>query len=152
MSGSTPTSLPPSTDSIGAYSALVPTLMTPAFWMSAGSFEKRGALSVPLDDSEELPPLSVWSPQAESSKAPATARDPTAARRVRAAVVRRVELAVMVGSSGGWMEMPMGRHMPMGRREHTPSGVATRSEEHTSELQSRRDLVCRLLLEKKKEK
>src|SRR5438874_7631797 len=27
-----------------------------------------------------------------------------------------------------------------------------RSEEHTSELQSRRDLVCRLLLEKKKTK
>src|SRR5690349_22887341 len=31
-----------------------------------------------------------------------------------------------------------------------PSQV--RSEEHTSELQSRRDLVCRLLLEKKKKK
>src|SRR5437868_12145905 len=28
--------------------------------------------------------------------------------------------------------------------------VASRSEEHTSELQSRFDLVCRLLLEKKK--
>src|SRR6266496_4333697 len=28
----------------------------------------------------------------------------------------------------------------------------SRSEEHTSELQSRRDLVCRLLLEKKKKK
>src|SRR2546421_5257973 len=28
----------------------------------------------------------------------------------------------------------------------------TRSEEHTSELQSRSDLVCRLLLEKKKQK
>src|SRR2546421_7998919 len=28
----------------------------------------------------------------------------------------------------------------------------TRSEEHTSELQSRSDLVCRLLLEKKKKK
>src|SRR5690349_23652781 len=27
----------------------------------------------------------------------------------------------------------------------------SRSEEHTSELQSRRDLVCRLLLEKKKQ-
>src|SRR5438874_10723808 len=27
---------------------------------------------------------------------------------------------------------------------------SSRSEEHTSELQSRRDLVCRLLLEKKK--
>src|SRR5690349_23575233 len=30
--------------------------------------------------------------------------------------------------------------------------VLPRSEEHTSELQSRRDLVCRLLLEKKKKK
>src|SRR5690349_22599939 len=30
--------------------------------------------------------------------------------------------------------------------------AAARSEEHTSELQSRRDLVCRLLLEKKKKK
>src|SRR5690349_22396164 len=29
-------------------------------------------------------------------------------------------------------------------------GPGYRSEEHTSELQSRRDLVCRLLLEKKK--
>src|SRR5438874_9813521 len=29
-------------------------------------------------------------------------------------------------------------------------GHRRRSEEHTSELQSRRDLVCRLLLEKKK--
>src|SRR5206468_8268281 len=29
--------------------------------------------------------------------------------------------------------------------------VANRSEEHTSELQSRSDLVCRLLLEKKNE-
>src|SRR5690349_23874789 len=32
----------------------------------------------------------------------------------------------------------------------TVTSVAPRSEEHTSELQSRRDLVCRLLLEKKK--
>src|SRR5207249_12000604 len=32
----------------------------------------------------------------------------------------------------------------------TPSQAAPRSEEHTSELQSRFDLVCRLLLEKKK--
>src|SRR5690349_23930012 len=32
------------------------------------------------------------------------------------------------------------------------TGAPGRSEEHTSELQSRRDLVCRLLLEKKKKK
>src|SRR5699024_12098244 len=31
-------------------------------------------------------------------------------------------------------------------------GSSARSEEHTSELQSRFDLVCRLLLEKKKKK
>src|SRR5260221_8542871 len=31
-------------------------------------------------------------------------------------------------------------------------GVRARSEEHTSELQSHSDLVCRLLLEKKKKK
>src|SRR5438034_6268234 len=34
-----------------------------------------------------------------------------------------------------------------------PSNISdTRSEEHTSELQSHSDLVCRLLLEKKKKK
>src|SRR5438034_2831959 len=32
----------------------------------------------------------------------------------------------------------------------TPVRVSSRSEEHTSELQSHSDLVCRLLLEKKK--
>src|SRR5204863_3370966 len=38
-------------------------------------------------------------------------------------------------------------------QEHDPqTPEMSRSEEHTSELQSRRDLVCRLLLEKKKKK
>src|SRR5215471_6176187 len=36
-----------------------------------------------------------------------------------------------------------------GQHERLPD---VRSEEHTSELQSRRDLVCRLLLEKNKKK
>src|SRR5438105_12081925 len=35
-------------------------------------------------------------------------------------------------------------------RNYKPLVLALRSEEHTSELQSRVDLVCRLLLEKKK--
>src|SRR5207249_10811081 len=38
------------------------------------------------------------------------------------------------------------------RRGTTPQLEGLRSEEHTSELQSRFDLVCRLLLEKKKKK
>src|SRR3712207_8786624 len=37
-----------------------------------------------------------------------------------------------------------------GRRAASRAGPAPRSEEHTSELQSRQYLVCRLLLEKKK--
>src|SRR2546421_8508763 len=36
-----------------------------------------------------------------------------------------------------------------GRTGEAASAAAERSEEHTSELQSRSDLVCRLLLEKK---
>src|SRR2546421_1986140 len=53
------------------------------------------------------------------------AQQPAAAARD----LRRVERQVLV----------------LGERE-------TRSEEHTSELQSRSDLVCRLLLEKKKQR
>src|SRR2546421_3487116 len=39
-----------------------------------------------------------------------------------------------------------------GPRRKRLARVVPRSEEHTSELQSRSDLVCRLLLEKKKNK
>src|SRR5690625_7078814 len=46
------------------------------------------------------------------------------------------------------------RHTASGRAHSTssqpPPSPSTRSEEHTSELQSRGHLVCRLLLEKKK--
>src|SRR5437016_11056775 len=47
-----------------------------------------------------------------------------------------------------------GRDVPLGREEsrlpgHDHLGEAARSEEHTSELQSLTNLVCRLLLEKK---
>src|SRR3712207_7121582 len=38
---------------------------------------------------------------------------------------------------------------PAVRQRRQPRGRAGRSEEHTSELQSRQYLVCRLLLEKK---
>src|SRR5438874_13787930 len=41
---------------------------------------------------------------------------------------------------------------PAGARPRRRGVDGARSEEHTSELQSRRDLVCRLLLEKKKKK
>src|SRR5206468_10973388 len=58
---------------------------------------------------------------------------------------------------------PRRRHMHRLGRDHPVAQLglvargrrdrdADRSEEHTSELQSRSDLVCRLLLEKKKKK
>src|SRR5205814_8459318 len=59
------------------------------------------------------------------------------------------------------VEARQGRFQGRYRHLHTPgwrgpaeneqtSSIQTRSEEHTSELQSLRHLVCRLLLEKKK--
>src|SRR5699024_11956912 len=69
------------------------------------------------------------------------------------------------GKSTGWRRGPVspdsiqrdGRqitwsndtHIPRSHRDHARA-KSGRSEEHTSELQSRFDIVCRLLLEKKK--
>src|SRR5688572_31634953 len=39
--------------------------------------------------------------------------------------------------------------VPVGEERHAEGEAAPRSEEHTSELQSQSNLVCRLLLEKK---
>src|SRR3712207_7451279 len=49
---------------------------------------------------------------------------------------------------------PLRRQSPAAHRPFPPCHVVRprRSEEHTSELQSRQYLVCRLLLEKKKKK
>src|SRR5690349_24204732 len=55
--------------------------------------------------------------------------------------------------------VPLYNRPPLGGHRHMAQEIDAllqesrefpRSEEHTSELQSRRDLVCRLLLEKKK--
>src|SRR5207253_10382290 len=70
--------------------------------------------------------------------------------------------AEIEGSDGAWQRAPAGGSVrdrnavhegERGdrRRERGPARVhGKRSEEHTSELQSRGHLVCRLLLEKKK--
>src|SRR5437868_13272944 len=56
-------------------------------------------------------------------------------------------------SNGARQHHPGHRHAATGVRQHQPEHgdivEVVRSEEHTSELQSRFDLVCRLLLEKK---
>src|SRR5690349_24003023 len=55
-------------------------------------------------------------------------------------------------SCDDWRAMPGldQREQQANGEERPPIREKNRSEEHTSELQSRRDLVCRLLLEKKK--
>src|SRR2546422_8379373 len=54
------------------------------------------------------------------------------------------------GSAGTVMGTPVAP--ASARKRAAESGLTPRSEEHTSELQSRLHLVCRLLLEKKKNK
>src|SRR5438874_4534017 len=51
---------------------------------------------------------------------------------------------------GGEARVELARGGPAADALVRAGGETGRSEEHTSELQSRRDLVCRLLLEKKK--
>src|SRR5258706_5638856 len=65
-------------------------------------------------------------------------------RRSRPGTNRRL------GRSAAWPERRV-RHRENLPRE-TAAGRFSRSEEHTSELQSLTNLVCRLLLEKKKKK
>src|SRR5438105_10558793 len=51
-----------------------------------------------------------------------------------------------------WQNQSFRNYADYAMTEAFQQGFARRSEEHTSELQSRVDLVCRLLLEKKKNK
>src|SRR5438270_9787091 len=59
------------------------------------------------------------------------------------------------GAGRSWISVsvvPAGEFMLPARSSHTHARAQRRSEEHTSELQSQSNLVCRLLLEKKKKK
>src|SRR2546421_640045 len=67
-----------------------------------------------------------------------------------------VAMLMLIESSPGITQSQAGRVLDIQRANMVPfvarlegRGVLQRSEEHTSELQSRSDLVCRLLLEKK---
>src|SRR5436190_15754504 len=60
---------------------------------------------------------------------------------------RRKKTATVEWVDAEW-GFPVASRWPRYRRRESP--IRRRSEEHTSELQSHSDLVCRLLLEKKK--
>src|SRR2546430_9260414 len=61
--------------------------------------------------------------------------------------------AIYHGVEGNWFHTTGSWEKPVWPLIEKATAVApTRSEEHTSELQSQSNLVCRLLLEKKKKK
>src|SRR5438874_5011799 len=84
--------------------------------------------------------LPIWRRRRSRSRGAAVWRR----RAVRAAAQRGADLGLRrlaLGDRGLHLVEP---------RHALPAVAKRRSEEHTSELQSRRELVCRLLLEKKK--
>src|SRR2546427_6757280 len=76
---------------------------------------------------------------------------------VRSAWLIGRESNVPAGTAPGFLPVPPLTSFPAARRRRrrrrlVRNANAGRSEEHTSELQSQSNLVCRLLLEKKKKK
>src|SRR5260221_11363195 len=78
-------------------------------------------------------------------------RENAMGKRARLGIIKRIVrcAATNVDPDTGIRDLAIPDTL-MRRFEHADCGIYGRSEEHTSELQSHSDLVCRLLLEKKK--
>src|SRR5439155_9044582 len=108
------------------------TLLTSCFLKYPSSYQRS-----PLSLHDALP-ISTSRPTAAGSKSPW--------RRSRDGASR----SWVKSRSSPVSHAGIGTLKPRLRPSTTASEASTRSEEHTSELQSRGHLVCRLLLEKKK--
>src|SRR5207249_11999227 len=96
---------------------------------------RRGPASIPSDEPQGMASGSSASPP-------------------RARTAGSTSTATIEGRDRDLIEPPPGRGEPRHATSRSPLAASRsrsppRSEEHTSELQSRFDLVCRLLLEKK---
>src|SRR5207247_6899253 len=107
----------------------------PFFVLSPSPLASMALHSFPTRRSSDL----VW-----DQCLPAAAGPPDVRVDARGLRVRRGGGGSLGGPGGAWR--PLRRLRAVRRR--APEPIA-RSEEHTSELQSRVDLVCRLLLDKK---
>src|SRR5438034_2858942 len=106
-----------------------------ARWVAQGCRAERGSAEVVQPRPEEVAGVSA-----------AVLRRAASASRGLAAAPR------CCPARAGHLRLRRARRSAQRRRrtEGVPRSAAMRSEEHTSELQSHSDLVCRLLLEKKK--
>src|SRR2546422_3264866 len=96
--------------------------------------------------------MSVGSVQEKASR-PSRVR--TVSMSDRSSVIWTTLAVVVLGTRGSSVNVrprACGGPAAQTRRQTAHGRVRRRSEEHTSELQSRLHLVCRLLLEKKKKK
>src|SRR3989449_4499070 len=100
------------------------------------------------ETSSKRPPPRLWNSALPKMKRLFPVGKKSASARAESA------LRPSAAQSPGGMLTHMSECMSVTRRSNRPSpsksNAFTRSEEHTSELQSRLHLVCRLLLEKKK--
>src|SRR6202165_4591608 len=77
-------------------------------------------------------------------------RTPSLRARVVVATAIGAAIPVLIVGTVVWVGITGDRKERLDRRLDEAAGFAIRSEEHTSELQSPNNLVCRLLLAKKK--
>src|SRR3712207_7180579 len=96
------------------------------------------------------PPRSTLIPYTTLFRSRSPAREDRERQLAALDVVLNSDLRVGVAEQfGGELHAPVFIHNGRNRSAKHVGGDGGRSEEHTSELQSRQYLVCRLLLEKK---
>src|SRR2546422_5953202 len=119
------------------------------------AYTSRPAAAVPEPSGKPLPSGAMEAPRLRICSAVAGCPTPyrVDCAAIAAAKTSAIALSFHIGHS------PIGAHLPQLDAVIVITGIysarydesfARRSEEHTSELQSRLHLVCRLLLEKKK--
>src|SRR3712207_7703759 len=95
------------------------------------------------------PPRSTLFPYTTLFRSRERLRDGQSPEEIRAYFVSRYGRGILLKPEAGGVAGLVWA-LPVALGLAAVGGLVTRSEEHTSELQSRQYLVCRLLLEKKK--
>src|SRR5690625_7019690 len=91
--------------------------------------------------------------ESTATVASATAANAPAKMKINARKIILLSPAPLQKISSLWLKLSflfINKEKILAMRMATMTGILNRSEEHTSELQSRGHLVCRLLLERKK--